>query len=58
MGGKTKDSYEDREGLVWALNGLLISQVSTVVATVAITAFLGVTLKADKMKDLTDGATT
>lgn len=54
MGGKTNDTYEDRDGLVWGINALLMSHICTIVSTVAITIFVGVTVTKEKISSITE----
>ena len=58
LGGKVADKLEDRQGMVWALNGLLASQILTVVSCIVVTIFLGVTVNNDKLKDVGEIANT
>jgi hypothetical protein len=49
LGGKKNDKLEDRQGIVMAINALLISHVCTILATVVITIFVGVTVSSEKI---------
>ena len=57
LGGKANDTHEDRVGLVWAINALLVSHACTIVATVGITIFVGVTVTTAKLNALNDQST-